>query len=373
MPAGDPARVAERDRARPTRTQPQREPRGRRPYDTAAPCPIARSLRPRLTAPSTRCAPSPSGSSRCASACASSSARRASSCTAIGGNGGGYAASDLNAPQSELVGPRRRCARVRRAARGAGRARQGPRLGLLDFPSSRDGRRGAALLARRRGRGRVLARARRGLRGPETDRLGANRTPMSEFWQRVADRRRRDRARVARREARRLADLAAATSRPEPRRATACCAARSSSAIVFVGVMSALLVIPQVRAIAGGVLASSAVHRPRDRLREPAHDRQRRRRDPDRVHPAAAARRRGRGRRASRGVVEEIGLTYTWIRTRDNDRLVVPNEKLASETIRNSTIRSPQTLAEVTVQVPRERRPARRWSSRCRATATRCT
>ena len=41
-----------------------------------------------------------------------------------------------------------------------------------------------------------------------------------------------------------------------------------------------------------------------------------------------------------KGVVEEIGLTYTWIRTRDNDRLVVPNEKLASDTIRNSTIRS---------------------------------
>ena len=31
------------------------------------------------------------------------------------------------------------------------------------------------------------------------------------------------------------------------------------TAIVFVGVMSALLVIPQVRALAGGVLASSAV------------------------------------------------------------------------------------------------------------------
>jgi small-conductance mechanosensitive channel len=52
------------------------------------------------------------------------------------------------------------------------------------------------------------------------------------------------------------------------------------------------------------------------------------------------------------GIVEEIGLTYTWIRTRDNDRLVVPNEKLASETIRNSTIRSAETLAEVQVQVP---------------------
>ncbi len=52
------------------------------------------------------------------------------------------------------------------------------------------------------------------------------------------------------------------------------------------------------------------------------------------------------------GIVEEIGLTYTWIRTRDNDRLVVPNEKLASESIRNSTIRSAETLAEVQVQVP---------------------
>ena len=51
----------------------------------------------------------------------------------------------------------------------------------------------------------------------------------------------------------------------------------------------------------------------------------------------------------TKGVVEEIGLTYTWIRTRDNDRLVVPNEKLASDTIRNSTIRSAETLAEVTV------------------------
>jgi small-conductance mechanosensitive channel len=40
------------------------------------------------------------------------------------------------------------------------------------------------------------------------------------------------------------------------------------------------------------------------------------------------------------------------VRTHDNDRFVIPNEKLASETIRNSTIRSSQTLAEVTVHVP---------------------
>ena len=66
------------------------------------------------------------------------------------------------------------------------------------------------------------------------------------------------------------------------------------------------------------------------------------------------------------GAVEEIGLMYTFIRTGDNARLVIPNEKLASDTIRNSTIRSAAKYAEVTVQVPSttdlrgSSRPARR-------------
>jgi small-conductance mechanosensitive channel len=123
------------------------------------------------------------------------------------------------------------------------------------------------------------------------------------------------------------------------------------SLIVFVGVFSALLVIPQVRAVAGAILASSAVL--------------------GLVLGFAAQRTIGNfiaglliaftqpvrlgdlveleGRS---GVVEEIGLTYTWLRTPENDRLVIPNEKLASETIRNATIRSPRALTEVTVQVP---------------------
>ena len=42
---------------------------------------------------------------------------------------------------------------------------------------------------------------------------------------------------------------------------------------------------------------------------------------------------------------------YTFIRTEDNARLVIPNEKLASDTIVNSTIRSAAKYAEVTVQV----------------------
>jgi small-conductance mechanosensitive channel len=123
------------------------------------------------------------------------------------------------------------------------------------------------------------------------------------------------------------------------------------STIVFVGVLSALLVIPPVRALAGGILASSAVI--------------------GLVIGFASQRTIGNvvagiliaiaqplrlGDRVTvegtEGIVEEIGLTYTWIRTRDNDRLVVPNEKLASDSIRNSTIRSAETLAEVQVQVP---------------------
>jgi small conductance mechanosensitive channel len=123
------------------------------------------------------------------------------------------------------------------------------------------------------------------------------------------------------------------------------------TAIVFVGVVSALLVIPQVRAVAGGVLASSAVlglvigfasQRTIGNvvagiliaITQPL-------RLGDRVTVEGAE-----------GIVEEIGLTYTWIRTPDNDRLVVPNEKLASESIRNSTIRNPTSLAEVRIEVP---------------------
>jgi small conductance mechanosensitive channel len=54
----------------------------------------------------------------------------------------------------------------------------------------------------------------------------------------------------------------------------------------------------------------------------------------------------------SEGIVEEIGLIYTFVRTENGDRLVIPNEKLASDTIRNATIRSREKVAEIMVQVP---------------------
>jgi small conductance mechanosensitive channel len=121
--------------------------------------------------------------------------------------------------------------------------------------------------------------------------------------------------------------------------------------IVFVGLLSGLLSIPQVRAVATAILASSAVV--------------------GIVVGFAAQRTIGNfiaglliafaqpirlgdyvETEGFTGVVEEIGLTYTFIRISDNDRLVVPNEKIASDTIRNASIRSRKKLAHVTVQVP---------------------
>jgi small conductance mechanosensitive channel len=124
-----------------------------------------------------------------------------------------------------------------------------------------------------------------------------------------------------------------------------------TTAIVCFGLLSGLLVIPQVRAVAGGLLASSAVL--------------------GIVVGFASQRTLGNFVAGlliaftqplrlgddvviedTRGIVEEIGLIYTFVRTENGDRLVIPNEKLASDTIRNSTIRSREKVAEIIVQVP---------------------
>ena len=123
------------------------------------------------------------------------------------------------------------------------------------------------------------------------------------------------------------------------------------AAIVFIGILSALLVIPQVRTVAGGVLASSAViglvigFASQRTIGNVVAGVLIAVSQPLRLGDEVEV-------EGTQGVVEEIGLTYTWIRTRDNDRLVVPNEKLASETIRNSTIRSAESFAEASVEVP---------------------
>jgi small-conductance mechanosensitive channel len=121
--------------------------------------------------------------------------------------------------------------------------------------------------------------------------------------------------------------------------------------IVFVAVFSALLVFPQVRAVAGAILASGAVL--------------------GIIVGLASQRTLGNfvagiliaftqplrlGDRVTvddvEGVVEEITLTYTFIRADDDTRIVVPNEKLASDTIHNATIVQRAQRAEITVQLP---------------------
>src|SRR5712691_3585992 len=124
-----------------------------------------------------------------------------------------------------------------------------------------------------------------------------------------------------------------------------------TTAILFVGLLSALLVIPQVRAVAGGLLASSAVlgivvgFASQRTLGNFVAGLLIAFTQPVRLGDKVTV-------ENTEGVVEEIGLIYTFIRTENGDRLVIPNEKLASDTIRNSTIRSREKVAEITVQVP---------------------
>jgi small conductance mechanosensitive channel len=49
------------------------------------------------------------------------------------------------------------------------------------------------------------------------------------------------------------------------------------------------------------------------------------------------------------GTVEDISLTYTWLRMSSEARLVIPNEKLAAGVLRNDSIRSPTVALEVAV------------------------
>jgi small conductance mechanosensitive channel len=124
-----------------------------------------------------------------------------------------------------------------------------------------------------------------------------------------------------------------------------------TATIIFVGLLSALLVIPQVRAVAGGLLASSAVigivvgFASQRTLGNFVAGLLIAFTQPVRLGDDVVI-------EGTEGVVEEIGLIFTFVRTENDDRLVIPNEKLASDTIRNATIRSREKVAEISVQVP---------------------
>ncbi|MBA2615127.1 MAG: mechanosensitive ion channel [Actinobacteria bacterium] len=124
-----------------------------------------------------------------------------------------------------------------------------------------------------------------------------------------------------------------------------------TATIVALGILSALLVIPQVRAVAGGVLASGAVAglvigmAARSTLANfvagvlVAVTQPLRLGDDVEVGDAA-------------GTVEEIALTYTTLRSAEGARFFIPNELLASDTIRNATIGGAEQLMQVSIPVP---------------------
>lgn len=144
--------------------------------------------------------------------------------------------------------------------------------------------------------------------------------------------------------ARRTLDPAAATRYRVLRRTI-------STVIVAVGVLSALLTVPAVRAVAGGVLASTAILgliiglAAQKTLSNFVAGILIAVSQPVRLGDLITI-------DGQSGRVEEIGMTYTFIRLGDGARLVVPNDTLASDTIRNSTIRSVDTVAEIKVEVP---------------------
>jgi small-conductance mechanosensitive channel len=124
-----------------------------------------------------------------------------------------------------------------------------------------------------------------------------------------------------------------------------------TATILVVGILSALLVIPEIRAVAGGLLASSAVlgiiigFASQRTLGNFVAGILIAFTQPLRLGDEVTI-------EETQGVVEEIGLIYTFVRVENGDRLVIPNEKLASDTIRNATIRSREKVAKIMVQVP---------------------
>ena len=54
------------------------------------------------------------------------------------------------------------------------------------------------------------------------------------------------------------------------------------------------------------------------------------------------------------GTVEDISLTYTWLRMGSDARLIIPNERLAAGVLRNDSIRSSTVALEVTVWLPHD-------------------
>jgi len=123
------------------------------------------------------------------------------------------------------------------------------------------------------------------------------------------------------------------------------------AAIVFVGVMTALVRLPEVGNVASGLLASAGVtalvvgFAARSVLANLVSGIIVALAQPVRIGDYVTI-------DEWEGTVEEVRLTYSYIRAEDNSRIVIPNEQLGSKVIRNFTIMDETSAAAVEFAVP---------------------
>jgi small-conductance mechanosensitive channel len=122
-------------------------------------------------------------------------------------------------------------------------------------------------------------------------------------------------------------------------------------AIVLIGVAIALVNLPEASKIATGVLASSAVlglvigFAARQTLANAIAGVLLAITQPIRIGDLVTF-------EEQTGEVEDMKLTYTYIRLDDGRRLIVPNERLAQSSVVNHTILDPRVQVEVSVWLP---------------------
>src|SRR3954452_4859338 len=121
--------------------------------------------------------------------------------------------------------------------------------------------------------------------------------------------------------------------------------------ILVLGIGFALIQFPSVKRVATGVLASSAVlglvvgFAARQTLANGVAGILLAIAQPIRIGDLVTV-------EGETGEVEDVRLTYTYIRLDDGRRLIVPNERLASSPIENHTVVDPRVQVEVSVWLP---------------------
>jgi small-conductance mechanosensitive channel len=121
--------------------------------------------------------------------------------------------------------------------------------------------------------------------------------------------------------------------------------------IIVVGVVLALLSFPRIQRVATGLLASSAVvglvvgFAARQTLANAIAGVLLAISQPIRIGDLVTF-------EDETGEVEDVRLTYTYIRLDDGRRLVVPNERLAQSSVQNHTVLDPRVQVEVSAWLP---------------------